>query len=313
MITIVIGDVANSVPEHAQLLTESNKQLATGMYYASLADFSSYRSFVDTLDQADHIVYAPPHSWSDQNKQGISYMKIWTEHCLFYFNDKKLVTGASFATPVDDQQILKLSDTRKSNDQQLWIVGGSNSYGLGVASNERFGQLIADSLKLPVSFLTEIGSSMEWASDQILRSDIRSGDIIIWATVPVSRFPFYCNESVVHVNVDHYEKNPKFNNQVDIDQLGNSNTLLYRPLTSVERVQNMCNKLNIKLVIAGISKHSEYTSHLLKFKNYIHLAGRFGLNVNDEYLDVGDDNFHQGPKMHRWYADQIITKLVANN
>jgi hypothetical protein len=119
MITILIGDVANSVPEHAQLLTESNKQLAPGMYYASLADFSSYRSFVDTLDQADHIVYAPPHSWSDQNKQGISYMKIWTEHCLFYFNDKKLVTGASFATPVDDQQILKLSDTRKSNDQQL--------------------------------------------------------------------------------------------------------------------------------------------------------------------------------------------------
>ena len=314
MITIVVGDVINSVQEHAQLLTEkSNKSLTPGMYYASLGDFLSYRSFVDMLDQADHIVYAPPEHWSDQNKQGFSYMKVWTEHCLFYFNDKKTVDGAQFDSPVNEQQILKLADTRKSKDQQLWIAGGSDSFGLGVALNQRFGQLVADYFKLPVSFLTEIGSSMEWAADQILRSDIQPGDIIIWGTVPVSRFPFYCNESIVHANVDHYEKNPKFNNWVDIDQLGNQNTLLYRPITSVERVQNMCNKLGIQLIIAGIAKRSEYTPHLLKFKNYIHLHGRFGLNTNDEYLDFGDDNFHQGPKMHQWYADQIIAKLVAKD
>lgn len=321
MITIVVGDVTNLVQEHAQqldvnaqLLTEkTNKQLLPGTYYASLADFAGYRSFVDMLDQADQIVYWPPAQWSDQNKQGISHMKKWTEHCLFYFNDKKIVSGAAFAKSIDDQSILKLADTRKSKDHQLWIAGGSDSFGVGVEPGQRFGQLIADSLKLSVSFLTEIGASMEWAADQILRSDIQSGDTIIWSTVPVSRFPFYHDQSVVHVNVDHYKRNPKFNHQVDIDQLGNMNTVLYRPMLSVERVQNMCNKLGIQLIIAGIANHSEYTSYLLKFKNYIHLAGRFGLDTSNEYLDFGTDGYHQGPKMHQWYADQIIAKLVAND
>lgn len=319
MITIFVGDVTDLLRTHAhqldptaQLLTnETAIPLSSGTYYASLGDFPNYRAFVDMLDQADCIVYSPPVRWSDQTKQGISYMKVWTEHCLVYFNDKKSVSGCAFVNPVNSTQILNLADIRKSKDCQLWIVGGSDSHGKGVLPNERFGQLIADRLNMPVSFLTEISSSMEWAADQILRSDIQTGDIIIWGLVPESRFPFYYNESVVHVNVSHYEQYPKFNAQVDIDQLDNQNTVLYRPITSIEQVQNMCNKLGVQLIIVGLAKYSEYTSHLLQFKNYIHLDGRFGLNSNDMYLDLGTDGEHQGPKMHQWYADCIITKLFA--
>lgn len=317
MITILIGDVTDLLRNHAhqldstaQLLTSSsNTQLAPGTYYASLGDFSTYQEFVNILDQANCIVYSPPESWSDQNKQGISHMKTWTEHCLFYFNDKKTVTGSLFATQMNTAQILKLADVRKGHDPQVWIVGGSDSHGDGVNCNHRYGQLIANSLKMPVSFLTETGSSLEWATDQILRSDIRTSDIVIWGTVPVSRFPFYHNNSVMHIGIDHYRKHPEFNKQVSIDHLDNQHTLCYRPITCINQVQNICEKLGVQLIIAGLADTSEYTPHLLNFKNYVHLTGRFGLNSNDIYLDVGKDNIHPGPKMHQWYADQIYQKI----
>ena len=88
MITIFVGDVTDFLAKRAFqyasdaiLLTTSNSQsLKSGTYYASMGDFRDYRSFVDTLDQADHIVYAPPNKWSDADKKNFSYMQQWTEH-----------------------------------------------------------------------------------------------------------------------------------------------------------------------------------------------------------------------------------------
>lgn len=316
MITIFVGDVTSYLAEHAlrscpdaTLLTSDNtkSQLKPGVYYASLGDFSSIESFFDVLDQAQHIVYKPPKNWSDQNSQGVSIMKICTEKYLIHFSTKKTVSGDDFVDSVDTSKVLSLADTRKSEGRQLWIVGGSDSNGKGIALSERYGQLIADKLNLPVSFLTENSSSLEWAADQILRSDIRSGDIIIWGTVPVSRLVFYHDNSIIHLHLDVYKLYPEVNKLVDISHLDNQHTLIYRSITNFSKVQNICDKLKIQLIIAGLGT-SEYTSYLLKFKNYIHLDGRF-----ERFLDLGDDGNHQGPAMHQWYANNIIDKLAELN
>ena len=50
--------------------------------------------------------------------------------------------------------MLTLADQRQDEcATQLWCVGCSITHGVGVNANERSGMLIADYLKLPVSFL----------------------------------------------------------------------------------------------------------------------------------------------------------------
>lgn len=317
MITIVVGDVteylqskAHQIDKSAQLLTYcSGQTLEPGTYYTSLGDFPGYRTFIDVLDQADVIVYEPPVQWSDQDRKQFSYMKHWTEQCLFYFHSRKPVVGYSIEEVDNLIEILKLEDTRKSDDSQLWVVGGSNTKGVGVREDQRYGQIIADHMGLPVTFLARVQASIEWTADQILRSDIRTGDTVVWGLTPVTRFPFYDGSSVLHVSLSHYTQNPKFVDLVDIDQLSNLNTLLYRPITSINQVQNFCQKLGVNLIIAGLDPKCEYLPYVAKFKNYIHLSDRFGLETHDEFIDFGWDNVHAGVKTHKWYADQILLKM----
>ncbi len=237
-------------------------------------------------------------------------MQHWTEYCLFYFNDKKYISGFKIPNLNESSQILELADSRKTSESQLWIVGGSDSKGVGVLPEQRYGQLIANHFGLPVSFLTVIGSSIQWAADQILRSDIRPGDTVIWGLVPPTRFPFYKDNDVVHVSWHRYKKTPDLIKYIDIDQLDNSNTLLYRPIISISQVQNVCNKLGVNLIIAGLAPRCEYLPFVATFKNFIHLHDRFGLVETERFLDFGSDGDHPGPQTHQWYADQIITKIV---
>ena len=163
MITIVLGDTTEYLCHHAQqldksaqLLTRDNfTGLVNGTYYTSLGDINEYRLLMDVLECSDVIIYAPPQTWSDQDSRGFSYMKHWTEYCLFYFNDKKTIIGYTVDDPPNMSQILHLESNRKTAERLLWVVGGSDSRGVGVSSNERYGQIIADRIDIPVSFLTK--------------------------------------------------------------------------------------------------------------------------------------------------------------
>ena len=93
-----------------------------------------------------------------------------------------------------------MADHRQGNDKQLWVSGCSFADGIGVSKQQRYGQLVADKLLLPVSFLTSPGSSIPWAADQILRSDIRANDIIIWGITAINRYVSYKNKIEINVH-----------------------------------------------------------------------------------------------------------------
>lgn len=311
-VTSDLADAAKALDAGAQLLTQTDiGALADGVYYISLGDCSNYRQFVDRLHQAQHLIYAPPPRWSDSDSNGQSLMRQWTEWALFYFRSHVRVDNINFAVPSASEKILHLVDGRRSSSAQLWIAGGSDAHGVGVASDQRFGDLLAKDLCVDVSWLTAPGASMEWLADQISRSDMRSGDILVWSTVPGARFAFFCNNCLHHVTVSLYQRDPSFVGEIDMDQLANDNTLLYRSISSVDRVRNLCAKLGVTLVLAGLASREQYITYLASLPEYVHLQGRFGLNQHDNYVDFGSDGEHPGPQMHAWYAAKIKTKILA--
>lgn len=320
MITIFVGDcteelvvAAKQLDQNASLIEHSNANqiLVSGTYYTSLSDLNSIPQFIKILNQADCIVYTPPVKWSD-TKKNFSYQQHWTEFYCLFFNDKKIVKGLDKIESLTCTNImLEVVDARKVNKPQLWVAGCSISYGDGVKSSERYGELLSKRLDLPASFLTRPGTSIGWAADQILRSDIRSGDTVVWGLTSVNRFTFLNEDcSISNVNIRYYDEYPEFNNIVPLDFISYEKNNIFNSLRDVYKVINFCNKQNIRLFLAGLLIDVNSLKYFYNLPNFLQFYGVNGVNKNQIYLDLGSDNNHPGPLTHQWYADLLYTKIT---
>lgn len=316
MITIFVGDISNDLAVAAKahnvsasLITEKNKDtLVDGVYYTSFGDFVNKDECANMLHKANVIYYCPPVKWCDSKKDNSSFLKECTESYLMHFHNNRKIYGFDINTyKTDIDSILELANKRISNDPQLWVAGCSITNGVGVSKEEKYGNIISTELNLPVSFLAANGSSITWAADQILRSDIKEDDIIIWGLTAHTRLTYFDNK-VVHVNIKYYELNPMFNDVLPFERL-TDNGSVYNSLTSIHRVINFCKKLNVKLVIAGLfNTDTSFSKLLLPIDNYIYLSNP-SILYHSMFLDIGSDGFHPGALTHQMYAEKILDKI----
>lgn len=313
MITVYVGDVteylgqqAGLADSSALLITESNfENLTPGTYYTSLGDVGNIINFSCVLRQADKIIYAPPEQWSDQ-RNNFSQMKAWTEDYLRCLHGDKQIQGFDFPAAQDQETMLSLVSPRQVKDNQLWVSGCSITYGTGVQDNQRYGQLLADALDMPVTFLAYPGSSITWQADQILRSDIRAGDIVVWGLTAQERFPYFKNNKITHVTSLTYKVDTAMKHKVDIAFL-DSQQLMYQAVVEIHQVINFCHKIGAKLILAQLLG-TGLELYLKDHANYQMLYGHFGRNHGEIFMDVGTDNDHPGPLTHQWYCDKILEK-----
>ena len=321
IITVFVGDtteyLAAAAKQHdidASLITTKNyKRIRPGTYYTSIGDLTTSEKFVAVLEQADTIIYTPPiESWSS------SQTKDQTEYWLTVmraFEHKKIINIDDLRLPLLDK-FLHLTDKRTSDDLQVWIAGCSISHGVGVEKFQRYGQLIANQLQQPVSFLTKSGSAISWAADQILRSDIRKGDTVIWGLTGVNRKTWFNdNDDVMHINLNWWNPVYMFVNcaphtSVTLDQLWEQDRS-YDAITKIYQVVNFCNKLEVKLYLAGILLDIQQYS--INLENFVSFYNKIEKSDPWQFLDIGTDpQRHPGPLTHQWYADKILEKIKQN-
>jgi hypothetical protein len=309
MLTVFVGNndqhLADSAVMHdkaAYLIDCSNyNHTHKGTIYVSLADLNSIQMFNIVLSKADIIIYVPSDRWTDAKQ------KYWTERSVQIFNidsKKTVINSPVIQLNPSEDLILKLIDFRKSDTNQLWVAGCSTTAGVGVNDNQKYASLLSQKLNVPYSLLAEDSSSISWAADQILRSNIKENDIIVWGLTNENRFQYF-TDTVQHILAGRY---PEFNSTVDIKHLDDSN-LKYRNLTSIYQVVNYCAQTSSKLIIAGIHISWEFAYYLKDLSCYLHLNNFWGINDHDMYLDFGSDHMHPGPKTHEWYAGKIFNKI----
>lgn len=205
---------------------------------------------------------------------------------------------------------LTLTDVRQSDSPQLWVVGCSFSHGLGVNFTERYGSLISTKMNLPVTFLTKPGSSISWAADQILRSDIRKDDIVVWGLTGVARLPYLDESNLLHqVNIHNFDNLDEVKSCFK-KNLFVSNHLMYNLITSVEQVNNFLQKVSAKFVLAVMPCNT--SAYDLKVYDYVSTLD-YAIILYDRhdytFVDLGSDKLHPGPKQHLLYAQKILEKL----
>lgn len=307
MITIYLGDTGCylrqqtcSIDNHAKLITQDNlHDLQSGTYYTSIGDLGSLENLGTVLQQANKIVYAPPAHWSDEAR-GVSQMRHWTEDYLNVFSCRCEVEN--YWPKKEFNQILHLADQRKTSASQLWIAGCSISHGSGVCSNTRYGQLLANRLNLQTSFLTQPGSSISWAADQILRSDIRPNDVVVWGLTHRARLSKFDQDNWSYITINW----PKLDT-FTAEYLA-SDHVVYQAITSVFQVVHFCQKVRATLVVASLLDHG-LISYLQNLPGHVMLGGLWGRDSENLFADIGSDGQHPGSKTHAFYAEQIYQKI----
>ena len=295
-----LAEQAKSTDPQAFLIDFGNykKFLATDYtdnitVYTSFSDLpkisSTHAVFFEVLKKSDTIFYCPPVKWSDySDKFNWNSNQTITEYFLYHINlVKNNVQGLDLQS-YQTSEYLALTESRKTVEKQLWVAGCSIAHGVGVSTDNKFGTLISSKLNLPVSHLTKGGTSIEWAKDQILRSDIKKNDIVIWGLTQEVRAPRAINGQLATEN--------------DPDILLNE-TSLYRALSSVHQVVNFCKKISAQLVIFPIicSEHLQLLIH--------NLDEYYQLPYQTKFLDIGTDSIHPGPIQHQVWAEFIFKQL----
>jgi hypothetical protein len=310
MITVYVGDITKYLADIAcqqdklaKLITTQNcKNIRAGTYYTSIGDLETDKNFKLVLEQADVIIYTPPVTWSNNED------KIQTEYWLSImraFDHKKIINADNVKFSLLDK-FLNLADERKSDLPQLWMVGCSITLGLGVDDSQRFGQLIADQLQKPVSFLSAEGSSIPWAADQLLRSDIRKDDVVIWGLTSIYRITWFEDNSILR-HINSWSFNAVTKPPIPINQLWEQNRA-YDAITKIYQVINFCHKVGAKLYLAGILV--DIRRYSIDLDNFIPFYNTLNDFDESQFLDIGtDSDRHPGPLTHQWYANEILKKI----
>jgi len=305
---LFVGDIyenlANSAKNlypSAYLLTDHNYNTASGTVYTSIADMENLELFYKVCEDSDEITYCPPDTWSDKDKKGASKQKQFTEDILIHFSQFKSIHNL----PTNRKNFLKqdfLRNPRKIQGTQIWVAGCSITKGSGVKEGENWKTLVTNVFQLPYSDLSLSASSIQFASDQICRSDIKSKDLVFWQLTSHERYPAIDpeNNELIQVNTGRYKTEPEMVKNFDINRLQEP-SLYYQNVLAVRRVVNFCNKINAKLVILGVMYDWDSVWQNFNVPCYCHL-----LCWPAKWLDFGSDKIHPGPLEHKKIADKFL-------
>jgi hypothetical protein len=309
---LYIGDINSAfaqkvkqIDPSAILITENNlfKLGHVSTAYTCIGDLGQYVwnvEFKNLLDSSTNIVYVTSTDIDVDDELTDN------DHTKLLLENYRLTTGRDIAGLEEfvnkySTSFLNLHNKRKTNNKQIWIVGCSNTNGIDYVNvGERYGDILSAELDLPATFLSKNGSSIEWATDQILRSDIRSGDIVFWGITHNSRLTYHARDTLLHINPYSIDKKIPISRLDDFD-------LLYHNVKSIHQVIKKCQQQNIKLFMLDILPNPLLKPFLYKLENY-----DVGIEYYGKFIDFGKDGEHAGPEQHKIFAKKFLT-MYNNN
>lgn len=198
---------------------------------------------------------------------------------------------------------------KKTNKETLWVAGCSWSAATGVEPHERWGRFVADHFGREEVNLAVVGGSFWDAQDQLLRADIKEGDLVVWGLTSVGRIEaIKQNKLCSHpfqqsYDFDYYKKGYLF-----------SNTQYATTIRQVQQVISCMEKIKAKLYMINFLEHSWIRFMLKNNKNFLDLRPEFDDNQYKFIMtDYGTDGVHPGPKQHQKYAEKIINFIKETN
>jgi hypothetical protein len=306
MIKVALGDVGEYLSTQLKdsILYTDKKQIARNNeqnFHTSIAD-CGIDNLVYLLEESSEIFFCPPEKWSDCSEKHSQLY--WYNILLPSFVDQKIVHNFSISNqhPLDTKYQSELVDFRKSKDEQIWIVGCSIANSDGVDVEDSYGYLLSKKLQKPASWLTKNSSSIQWQSNQICQSDIKTNDLVFWAVTFSARIDFFYNDKLHHITPKSFNKNIDLKNYFDIHQLDNQNAK-YKNVNAIFRAIHFVHKQGAKIFLLDVENSKENSV-------FLHLKGNEDIiSLNYKQIDTGHDGAHPGPRSHRFMYNEFLNML----
>lgn len=314
-ITRSLSDEIQSSYPTAQLITDQIDFKNIKIGYSGIEEFQDEEKFLELLLSADEIFYYPQSVDSDFNmlmptasSVGLTeyYLLLAKQHGVIIHN---FTLQCINKIEQDYTNFLNLTDTRKNiPGPQLWCAGCSLTTGDGITTKQRYVTLLSQKLNLPLNLLAKGGSNIQWAADQLLRSDIKKNDIVVWGLTSKHRLTKIENGVVSYVLASSEPKLTTLTDKAISYLLINDDYITYHQLLSINQVINFCEKIGAKLLIVGLIPAINDHLYLTNLKYYYHYH-----YTNNRYVDIGTDQVHPGPLQHQKYATTIYQELIVRN
>lgn len=182
---------------------------------------------------------------------------------------------------------------------RLWVFGCSHSYGTGLdCDNQRYANLLAEQLNLPLKLIAHPGSSLTWSLNCLVNSPIQVNDTVIWQiTNPGRLLQFTHKEGIVHTGLVKYPVLLDFFNE---DQI------FFDHVNLVRNGVNFLRLVGAKFALTSILPQDSdwwYTYHreYVTYPEYCYAP--------DSCIDFGNDGIHAGPLSQQILADRLQTHL----
>lgn len=209
---------------------------------------------------------------------------------------------------------LQLEDQRKADQAQIWALGCSYTSAVGVEQDQRWANRLAQKLNKNVSVLAAPRASIPWASDQLLRSDIRKGDQVFWMLTTAHRIDYFSEDDKA-VKI-WPEMEPR---ELDKDEYSIMSKVLthrwnvYLSVKAIQQAINYCDKVGATIHIAQAMRNDKQTDQSLitQLKKHSGFVVDFSMELqyNKFMLDLGTDGQHPGPITHNKIAE-VFYKYV---
>jgi hypothetical protein len=305
---LIIGDNGTEIAEYAALMFANTLLVTKDMYdqidtgsfdclYTSLADIDADQ-LLTLCQQAKAVHYWQPLQC--ESKELLEYtVQVLTKIVSHY-----KISIRNFTVNSDPTNSLRLMDYRKSSSPQLWITGCSYAYGFGLnESNQRYIEIIAKEIHRSFSDLSSPGSSIDWAADQLLRSDIQQDDIVVWGISGINRVDYYIdNQRITVPGIIDY---PSAGLKKFFDKMITDDNRVNQSVKLIYQVKNFVEKAGAKLILIFHKDLSLY-EHAKVFEQYLWTLDSY-VPISDQQDSTVDG--HPGPVTNKIWATEILEFL----
>lgn len=165
----------------------------------------------------------------------------------------------------------------------LWVFGCSHSYGTGLESGQRYSEILAAHLDLPLMLVAEPGSSLGWSLDQIHQVSIKPSDVVVWQiTTPLRTTKF--NGELQHMMLSNHASQCYL-------EVFTEHQVLFDNLQRLRQGINYLRSLGSKFVMTSLDvKDSYYYQYLKEYTQYPEYCYTPGI-----WKDLAKDRLHPGP------------------
>lgn len=277
----------NSINKNSKLLDDINVTLTNSEYHTSLGDLD-INELLSIIHKFSSIEFVKNNfiDGEDITKDTLNFLSfVNTKLHVKNFPHNNIL---SFA---DHPDIKERLDTCT-----LWVYGCSHSHGTGLRnSSESYGSHLANYLKLPLKLITKPGSSTHWSLRQLVNSNLKQDDIVIWQITSPYRLSYFNEKHVQEIVLSN-------SNNRNLIETYTNEQCFFLQLSYLNIGVRYLRSIGVKFIVVSVdSRDMEFNFGYSQYPEFY--------CATDFAVDKGTDNLHFGPLSHKNLALSLLNRI----